>query len=110
MHYVFKSKADADLIMMAPVGDLLLHIVGREPSRQGIIEAAAIPAAIAAIEQAIAAENEAAAAAQLSGGGSGDDEERMLRERRIGLAQRAWPMLAMMKRSLAERADIVWGV
>ena len=82
MHYVFKSKADADLIMMTPVGDLLLHIVGREPSRQGIIEAAAIPAAIAAIEQAIAAEAEAAAAAQ-PGGGKDDDEERDLREPRI---------------------------
>ena len=109
MHYVFKSKADADLIMMAPVGDLLLHIVGREPSGQGIIEAAAIPAAIAAIEQAIAAETEAAAAVQRSDAAS-DGEQRDLRERRIGLAQRAWPLLAMMKRSLAERADIVWGV
>ncbi len=28
----------------------------------------------------------------------------------IGLQQRAWPLLEMMRRSLAERADIVWGV
>lgn len=106
MHYVFKSKADADLIMMEPAGDQLLRIVGREPSRQGIVEAAAIPAAIRAIEDAVAAE----VAASARSGGQDDNEEGDLREPRVGLAQRAWPLLEMMKRSLAERADIVWGV
>jgi len=52
MHYVFRSRSDADLIMMGPIGDRLLHIVGKEPAPQGIIEAAAMPAAIAAIEAA----------------------------------------------------------
>jgi len=36
--YRFKSKADGDLIMMGPVGDQILRIVGREPASQGIIE------------------------------------------------------------------------
>lgn len=103
MHYVFKSKADADLIMMEPAGDQLLRIVGREPARQGIIEAAAIPAAMRAIETAIAAEN----AGRVS---NSDDDDDARREPRVGLAQRAWPLLEMMKRSLAEQADIVWGV
>ena len=102
MHYVFKSKADADLIMMEPAGDQILRIVGREPARQGIIEAAAIPAAMRAIEAAVAAE-----AAQ---GSHDDDDDEARREPRVGLAQRAWPLLAMMKRALAEQADIVWGV
>ena len=53
--YRFKSKADGDLIMMAPVGDQLLRAIGREPAPKGIIEAAALPQAIAALEQAIAA-------------------------------------------------------
>jgi len=107
MHYVFKSKADADLIMMGPAGDQILRIVGREPSSRGIIEAAAIPAAIQAVEDAVAAET---AAARRSGAGDDDDEAGDLREPRVGLAQRAWPLLEMMKRSLAEQADIVWGV
>ena len=47
--YRFKSKADGDLIMLAPVGDQLLRIMGREPAAQGIIEVAALPQAIAAI-------------------------------------------------------------
>ncbi len=103
MHYVFKSKADADLIMMEPAGDQLLRIVGYEPARQGIIEAAAIPAAMRAIETAIATES-------ATRGSKADDDDDALREPRVGLAQRAWPLLEMMKRSLAEQADIVWGV
>jgi hypothetical protein len=101
--YRFKSKADGDLIMMAPVGDQILRIVGREPAARGIIESAALPQAIAALEQAIAAAEQARAARR----GEDDDDDGATA---IGLQQRAWPMLEMMRRSLAERADIVWGV
>ena len=102
--YRFKSKADADLLMMAPVGDQILRIVGREPASQGIIEAAALPQAIRALEVAIAA----AELARRDGKRADDDDDRAAEA--VGLQQRAWPMLEMMRRSLAERADIVWGV
>jgi len=102
--YRFKSKADGDLIMMAPVGDQLLRIIGREPADRGIIEVAALPQAIAALEQAIAAAESARGAAPKR-----DDDDAGEAEA-IGLQQRAWPLLEMMRRSLAERADIVWGV
>ncbi len=102
MHYGFRSKSDADLIMMGPIGDRLLHIVGKEPAPTGIIPAAALPAAIAAIEAAVAADRRAHV---------GDDEDAEdAKEPRIGLAQRAWPLLEMMKRALADKNDIVWGV
>ena len=100
--YRFKSKADGDLLMMDPVGDQILRVVGREPATQGIISVDALPAAIAALEQAIA-EAEPAHAGR-------DDGESDRGAVAVGLAQRAWPMLEMMRRSLAERADIVWGV
>lgn len=103
--YRFKSKADGDLIMMTPVGEQILRIVGREPAPRGIIEAAALPQAIAALEQAIAA-----AEKSRGEGRRGDDDEDAGGATAVGLAQRAWPMLEMMRRSLAERADIVWGV
>ena len=105
--YRFKSKADGDLIMMAPVGDQILRIIGREPSSQGIIEAAALPQAIAALEQAIAAAELARRDTRRAD--VGDDDAAGGREQ-VGLQQRAWPMLEMMRRSLAEQADIVWGV
>ena len=103
--YRFKSKADGDLIMMDPVGDQILRILGREPAAKGILEAAALPDAIRALEEAIAA---AELARRDSSRAEGDDDERAAEA--VGLAQRAWPMLEMMRRSLAERADIVWGV
>jgi hypothetical protein len=102
--YRFKSKADGDLIMMAPVGDQLLKIIGREAGAKGIIEVAALTQAIAALEQAIAA----AELARVDARKADDDEEGGANA--IGLQQRAWPLLEMMRRSLAERADIVWGV
>ena len=103
--YRFKSKADGDLLMMTNVGDQILRIVGREPAPKGIIEAAALPQAIRALEQAIA---DAELARRDAERGESDDDERGAEA--IGLQQRAWPMLEMMRRSLAERADIVWGV
>ena len=102
--YRFKSKADGDLIMMAPVGDQILRIIGREPAAKGIIEAAALPQAIAALERAIAAAELARADARQA------DDDQAGGTKAIGLAQRGWPMLEMMRRSLGERADIVWGV
>jgi hypothetical protein len=103
--YRFKSKADGDLIMLAPVGDQILRILGREPAPKGIIEVAALPQAIAALEQAIAAAEAARGAARKD-----DDDDEADGANAIGLQQRAWPLLEMMRRSLAERADIVWGV
>jgi hypothetical protein len=105
--YRFKSRADGDLLMMAPVGDQILRIIGREPSPQGIIERAAIPAAIVALEQAIAV---ADAERRRARAGGRDDDEAAGGVVAVGLGQRAWPLLEMMRRSLAERADIVWGV
>lgn len=102
MHYVFRSASDADLIMMGPVGDQMLRIVGKEPSTQGIIEAGALPAAIQALEAAVAADRR-------QHGKDGEAEEDA-KEPRVGLAQRAWPFLEMMKRAAAGKNDIVWGV
>lgn len=105
MIYRFKSKADGDLIMMGPAGDSVMRILGREPAPQGIIEAGALPPAIAALEQAVAADEARGASASspnpppTEGGGD-----------KVSLKQRVWPLLEMMRRSQAEGADIVWGV
>ena len=88
--------------MMGPVGDRLLRIVGKEPAARGIIEAAALPAAIEALE--------AAAEADRRERGGEDDGEHDPKEPRVGLAQRAWPLIDMMKRAQADKNDIVWGV
>ncbi len=109
--YRFKSKADGDVLMMTPGAEQILHLLGKEPAPQGIIEQADLPAAIAALEQAIAVEAALRKAAPPPGGGRRrDDDESSGGAVGIGLQQRAWPMLEMMRRSLAEKSDIVWGV
>ncbi len=56
MLYKFKSKAAGDVIMLGANGDQVLRIVGKEPAPQGILEATALAAAIAALEAAVAAD------------------------------------------------------
>jgi hypothetical protein len=106
MIYKFKSKAAGDVIMMGETGDRLLQAVGKAPAAKGIFEAASLPAAMAAIEAAVAADEAARAQAEREA----EAEGRRLPPRDLGLRQRAWPLLEMMKRAHAEGHDIVWGV
>ncbi len=107
MIYKFKSAAAGDVIMMGPAGDDVLRVIGKSPASSGIIEAAAMPAAIAAIEQAIAADDAARAQAEKDAAAEGVK----LRARDgVTLRQRAWPLVDMMKRSIGDKVDIVWGV
>jgi hypothetical protein len=107
MIYKFKSKAAGDVIMMGPAGDDLLRLIGKAAAPQGIIEVASMTAAIAAIEQAIGADEAARAQAEQEAAADG----KVLAPREaVTLRQRAWPLVEMMKRSIAENADIVWGV
>ncbi len=102
MIYKFKSTASADLVMLGPQGDQLLRLLGREPAAKGIIENAAMPAALHAIRQAIAQ-------AEVAGGADEVDAEAS-DEAVVSLRQRLWPMVDMLQRARDEQADIVWGV
>ena len=110
MIYRFKSKATGDLVMMGPVGDRILRLLGREPAPQGIIEAAALPAAIAALEQAVAADEAARGADTQADADDGSGDGPVGGADKVSLRQRAWPLLEMMRRSQREGHDIVWGV
>jgi hypothetical protein len=101
MIYKFKSKAAGDLIMLGPQGEQMLRLLGREPSYQGIIEPAAMAAAIAALEAAIATDE----AARRESGVEEDDAKQG-----ISLRRRMWPMVEMLRRCQAEAHPIVWGV
>jgi Domain of unknown function (DUF1840) len=107
MIYKFKSKAAGDVIMMGPAGDDVLRLIGKAPSGTGIIEVAAMPGAISALEQAIAADEAARAQAEKDAAAEG---KKLAPRDGVTLRQRAWPLIEMMKRSSSENADIVWGV
>jgi hypothetical protein len=105
MIYKFRSKAAGDVVMLGANGDQLLRALGREPAAKGIIEVAALPAAIAALERAVA--DEEARCAGDDNDNAGDETQAT---RGIGLRQRVWPMVEMMRRSQAAGEPIVWGV
>jgi hypothetical protein len=107
MLYKFKSKAAGDVIMLAASGDRVLRILGRDPAAKGILEVAAMPAAMQAIEAAVVQdelERQQADAEAVAEGKSLPAREA------VTLRQRAWPLLEMIRRSHAAGADIVWGV
>lgn len=103
MIYKFKSKAAGDTLMLGPQGDQLMVLIGREPSAQGIIEPAAMPAAIEALRRA-ADEDDARRA------GAADDEDAPSSRDPVSLRRRVWPMVEMMRRAHAAGEPIVWGV
>lgn len=108
MLYKFKSKAAADLIMLEPQGRQILEIIGKTPGGSGIVTAAQIPGAIAALEAAVKASEAQPPAPE---GREGDeDEEQGGRADTVKLRQRAAPFIEMLRKSAAEQADVVWGV
>jgi len=107
MLYKFKSKAAGDLIMLEPNGRRVLEIIGKTPGAKGIIEPGDMPAAIAALEGAIAREEA--------------DQQQAVEEARakgqvpptfgdVSLRQRAVPFIDMLKRCEKAGKEIVWGV
>jgi len=111
MIYKFKSKATGDLIMLEDSGRAILALIGKsdpQTLKQGIVQPPEMPAAIAALQQAVTEEEtrmlEQANAARdagrpLPGSGQG-----------ISLRQRSLPFIRMLERCHAEDEEIVWGV
>lgn len=115
MLFKFKSQVTSDLIMLEGDGRRLLKIMlGHDPDK-GIILVRDLPAAIAKLESAVAQDE----AARLH---RSQEAKRALAPKDspqdafgealnpVRLAQRASPMLKMLKHCVADPADMVWGV
>ena len=103
MLYKFKSQATGDLIMLEPNGRQMLTLIGKGDAFnlvKGILEPTDLPAAMEALQRAIAQEEEA------KHGQTADTEPAAA----VSLRQRAAPLLKMMQRCQAEATPIVWGV
>jgi hypothetical protein len=107
MIYKFKSKAGGDVIMMSPNGDQVMQLLGREPAAKGIFEAAALPAAIQALEAGVAQDDAVRAQAEADAKAKG---EKLPPREGVSLRQRVWPLVELMRRAQAAGHEIVWGV
>jgi hypothetical protein len=111
MLYKFKSKATGDIIMLQPNGRRVLEIIGKDTQPgsgdQGIIPPEQMPAAIAALEAAIAKEETAQKAAVAAALARNETPPRF---EAISLRQRALPFIEMLRRCQQAGHEIVWGV
>ena len=80
--------------MLEPDAKRLLRIMGKTDQAKGILLAAQISDAMAAIEKAIALE----------------ETEGIQDPKQVSLRQRSMPMLKMLKQCHDQSEDVVWGV
>lgn len=100
MLYKFKSKNAGDLIMLQANGRKLLEVIGKDATATGIVLAAQMPAAIKALQDAVALEE--------SPDPSQDDDD--VKSDAPGLRQRAMPFIDMLQRNYKAGTDVTWGV
>ena len=98
MLYKFKSKDAGDVIMLEANGRRILEIIGKNAGPKGIILPEQMPAAIAALEAAVALEQ------------SGEEEAGNVPGDGLGLHQRALPFIDMLRRNHKSSHEVVWGV
>lgn len=110
MLYKFKSPAAAPIIMLEPNGRQILTIMGRDDPqslRQGVLLPADMPAAIAALQAAVAQDDAQRQQRQQEAQESGDAAPE---HDTISLHQRAAPFIDMVQRCHQADKEIVWGV
>ena len=108
MLYKFKSKAAGDIIMLEPNGRRVLEIIGKDAGPKGIILPEDMPAAIQALDRAIAREEADQQAAVDEAKAKGEVPPRF--DGAVSLRQRAVPFIDMLKRCSSAGKEIVWGV
>lgn len=105
MQVTFKSKASPDITMLENLATYLLGIVGKHLGERGAIGDDETAAAIAKLEAAIAADKEVA---RKENEGKSRDEQ--YEDDRVRLAQRAFPLLDMLRESNKINVAVMWDV
>ena len=104
MLITFKSHACGDVAMFESNGKDMLRLLGKNPSEvRGIVTVDQMPAAIGALEAAIAADR-----ATGTTGDEGDSQDGGRES--VRLFQRAAPLLEMLRLSLKNDVPVTWGV
>ncbi len=110
MIYKFKSKVTGDLIMLEANGQAVLKIIGKADTdtlTKGILLPEDMPAAILALENAIASEESAHAEAAKKAQATGHEAPK---PNAISLRQRSVPFIQMLQRCHKAGKEVVWGV
>jgi cyclopropane-fatty-acyl-phospholipid synthase len=115
MIYQFTTRAGGRITYTSTVGAQILHIVGKNPGPRGVITVAEVPAALAALEAAVARERarppeeQQAVDPHDTRGNTAEEDERD-RDPPVSLAQRVYPFVDLLKFALREQEDVTWGL
>jgi hypothetical protein len=109
---VFRSKAAGEIFMFAETARRILAIIGKQDTPRGVISAEQVDDALGRLAAAVEEEKaqvkqarEEAEQAQRRGEPGAEEGARA-----ITLAQRAHPLLEMLRAAQKKRVDVTWGV
>jgi hypothetical protein len=108
MLITFKCRAAPDVIMLENLAQYLVGIIGKRLGQRGVITHDELDTAISKLEAAISTDKQERAEHEghFHEGEEGHDPH----EIPIGLAQRAFPFLDMLRLAQKENSDVMWGV
>ncbi|KMZ12742.1 hypothetical protein BHUM_03293 [Candidatus Burkholderia humilis] len=108
MLITFKTSAAPDVMMLENLAEYLLGIIGKLLGERGVITHDELPAAIEKLEAAVVVDKQQRT--EYDGHFHEGEEGHKHHEIPIGLAQRAYPFLDMLRLAHKENTDILWGV
>ncbi|WP_250462723.1 DUF1840 domain-containing protein [Caballeronia sp. GAFFF2] len=108
MLITFKTSAAPDVMMLQNLAEYLLGIIGKQLNERGVITHDELPAAIEKLEAAVSTDKKERA--EHDGHFHEGEDGHEPHEIPIGLAQRAYPFLDMLRLAQREHTDILWGV
>ncbi|WP_322010466.1 DUF1840 domain-containing protein [Paraburkholderia sp. J12] len=110
MLVTFKCHASPDVLMLENLAQYLLGIIGKRLGPRGVISHDELEAAIGKLEAAIATDKRERAEHEGHFHEGEEGYEQRPHEEPVGLAQRAFPFLDMLRAAHKEQSDIVWGI
>ena len=99
----FGCQACGEVMMFDDVARRMMEIMGKASAERGIVTVEQLPEAIARLRAAIASDRTAGRPQAEEGDEEGD-------EPRVGIAQRALPLVELLERALEAEVPVLWGV
>ncbi len=106
----FRSKAAGGFFMTEPVARLVLAALGREFAPKGIFTDEQVPLMRQRLEEAIAGARGQDRAHQAGHEAAVQEGAASATDMPVGLSQRAYPLLEMLRAAERDNVSVVWGV
>jgi hypothetical protein len=107
---VFRSKAAGEIFMFAETARRIFDIIGRQEAPRGVITAEQVPDALRKLVAAVDEEKEQIKAAKEDAELQDKQGEGTVQQQPVTLAQRAFPLIEMLRAAQTKNVDVTWGI